>query len=182
MQFKATIFAALMGFAMLASLDANAAKQCINSHDGTMESRKNPRVGPNATLYGSICDIWLTPKPQVQVPQPTPTHKKPRWTLCINGVDLKTGGPCWDHGHGHGHGHGWHHGHRPTYPITIRGPQAFDVLRNGYILQSDITWDGWSVYLVKYFGHGNTRLYRCRVSPNGNWAECRPRNTNKWSR
>ena len=165
MQCTATIFAALMGFAMLASLDANAAKQCINSHDGTLEARKNPRVGAGATLYGDICNSWS--QPNVQVPQPTPTHKKPRWTLCINGVDLKTGGPCWNHGHG------WNHGHRPNYPITLRGPQAFDVLHNGYILRSHTDWNGWSVYLVKYHGHRNySRLYNCRIAPSGNWAEC----------
>ena len=179
MQFKATIFAALMGFAMLASLDANAAQQCINSHDGTMESRKNPRVGPNATLFGSICDIYR--QPSIQAPQPTPTQKKSRWTLCINGVDLKTGRPCWLDNPGHRHGHGWHHGHRPQ-PITLRGPQAFEVLRNGYILSNYLAWDHWMVYTVKYYGHRqHSRIYNCRVSPNGNWAECTTQ-PNKWSR
>ena len=137
MQFKATIFAALMGFAMLASLDANA--------------------GGNTT-----------------------------WTLCINGVDFKTGGYCnpgWGHGHGHrhrnpGHGHGHGHGHhnpghntRPGF-ITLRGPQAYDVIRNGYIMSSRIGWDGNELYRVKYFGHGHRpRIYDCRITPMGR-ASC----------
>ena len=138
MQFKATIFAALMGFAMLASLDANA--------------------GGNTT-----------------------------WTLCINGVDFKTGGYCggprrhgW-HNPGHGHGHGHHnpgHGHnnpghntRPGF-ITLRGPQAYDVIRNGYIMSSRVAYDGNELYRVKYFGHGHRpRIYDCRITPMGR-ASC----------
>ena len=162
MKFKATIFAALMGFTMMTSLDAYAGKHCINSHDGTSESRKNPRVGANATLYGDICDIW---RPEPIITQ-KPRHK-PNWQFCINGIDIKTGRHCWE-----SDSEWWNHGHRPR-PITVQGPQAFDVLRNGMILNNHTNWSGWSTYLVKYFGHRrHSRLYNCRVSPNGRWAEC----------
>ena len=141
MKFKATIFAALMGFAMLASLDANA--------------------GGNST-----------------------------WTLCINGVDLKTGGWCGTprHGHGwhkpgHGHGHGHHnpgHGHGHNNPghnvrpgfITLRGHQAYNLIRTGYIMDSSIGWDGNELYRVKTFGHGHRpRIWDCRITPAG-FASC----------
>ena len=164
MKFKTTIFAALMGFAMLASLDANAGQQCINSHDGTLEARKNPRVGPNSTLYGDVCNTWR-PAPIV-TPQPThPPKHGSKWQVCINGVDIRTGGGCWNNPN-------WHHGHGHQ-TITLRGPQAFDVLRNGYILRNNTDWNGWSTYLVKYHGHRyHSRMYNCRVSPSGNWVEC----------
>ena len=137
MKFKATIFAALMGFAMLASLDANA--------------------GGNST-----------------------------WTLCINGVDLKTGGWCGTPRHGHGWhkpGHGHHnpgHGHGHNNPghnvrpgfITLRGHQAWNVIHNGYIMTSRVAYDGNELYRVKTFGHGHRpRIWDCRVTPMGR-ASC----------
>lgn len=137
MKFKATIFAALMGFAMLASLDANA--------------------GGNST-----------------------------WTLCINGVDLKTGGWCGTPRHGHGWhkpGHGHHnpgHGHGHNNPghnvrpgfITLRGHQAWNVIHNGYVMTSRVAYDGNELYRVKTFGHGHRpRIWDCRVTPMGR-ASC----------
>ena len=108
------------------------------------------------------------------------------WTLCINGVDFRTGGYCgqprhkWrphqprhDHGHGHGHGnsHKPRHDDRPGF-ITLRGQQAFNVIRNGYIISSRVAYDGNELYRVKYFGYGHrVRIYDCRVSPVGR-AEC----------
>ncbi len=108
-----------------------------------------------------------------------------QWTLCINGVDLKTGGHCgqprhdWRprHGHGHGHGHDSHqprhdgHNVRPGF-ITLRGQQAYDVIRNGYIISSRVAYDGNELYRVKYIGYGHqVRIYDCRVTPMGR-ADC----------
>ena len=141
---------AVLALLLMSTTSAYAGSQCINSHDGTLEARKNHRVGPNHTLYGS------------------------RWQLCINGIDISNGGHCSVNDHTW-----WHHGDRAR-PITLKGPQAFDVLRRGSILSTNRNWEGWTTYLVKYFGHHerhsngtrHSRLYNCRVSPNGNWAEC----------
>jgi len=160
---------------LMGTTTAYAGSQCINSHDGTLEARKNMRVGPNHTLYGDICNSWKPnvwrPVPRVS-PPPTQRHGS-KWQLCINGVDISNGGRCSVNDHTW-----WNHGQHAR-PITLKGPQAFDVLRNGSILSNNRNWEGWTTYLVKYFGHqrhfGGTRhsrLYNCRVSPNGNWAEC----------
>jgi hypothetical protein len=110
-----------------------------------------------------------------------------QWTLCINGVDFKTGGYCgqprqdWRPRHGHGHGHknpGHGHGHnnpghnvRPGF-ITLIGQQAYDVIRNGYIMSSRVAYDGNELYRVKYIGYDHrVRIYDCRVSPMGR-ADC----------
>ena len=106
-----------------------------------------------------------------------------QWSLCINGVDIKTGGYCgqsrndWRPRHGHGHGHGHGNSHQPQHNvrpgfITLRGQQAFDVIRNGYIMSSRVAYDGNELYRVKYFGYGHrVRIYDCRVSPVGR-ADC----------
>jgi len=111
-----------------------------------------------------------------------------QWTLCINGVDFKTGGHCsqsrndWRPRQGHGHGHGYqpprhnghnHNGHnvRPGF-ITLRGQQAYDVVQNGYIMSSRVAYDGNELYRVKYFGNGHqVRIYDCRITPMGR-ADC----------
>ncbi len=148
---------------LMGTTAAYAGKQCINSDDGTLESRKNPRLGTASVLYGSICDTWR-PGPVTGGGQKS--HPKSGWQLCINGIDIKTGRHCWQ-----SNNDWWNHGQRPR-PVTLKGPQAFDVLHHGRILSNHMDWNGWSVYLVKYRGHRHSRLYNCRVSPNGNWAEC----------
>jgi hypothetical protein len=167
---------AVLALLLMSTTSAYAGSQCINSHDGTLEARKNHRVGPNHTLYGDICNSWRPPvwRPVPRVTTPPTQRHGSRWQLCINGIDISNGGHCSVNDHTW-----WHHGDRAR-PITLKGPQAFDVLRRGSILSTNRNWEGWTTYLVKYFGHHerhsngtrHSRLYNCRVSPNGNWAEC----------
>jgi hypothetical protein len=167
---------AVLALLLVSTTSAYAGSQCINSHDGTLEARKNHRVGPNHTLYGDICNSWRPPvwRPVPRVTTPPTQRHGSRWQLCINGIDISNGGHCSVNDHTW-----WHHGDRAR-PITLKGPQAFDVLRRGSILSTNRNWEGWTTYLVKYFGHHerhsngtrHSRLYNCRVSPNGNWAEC----------
>jgi len=167
MRFSTTIFAALMGFAMLASIDANAhnnhgqlpAGSCYNSPTGSMYDRKTDRYPPTHILSGDYCNIhnpgWVEPTPQ----------DNPKFEVCVNGISLITGLRCsftpgewWDQGH---HYHG-----------KIKGSEAFHLIRTGRILSSRITHNGWTRLVVKTHRHNRWAMYNCKVSPNGNWAVC----------
>ena len=96
---------------------------------------------------------------------------KPRWSICINGVDLKTGQQC-----DGDTGFGWN---KPR-KITATGDEALDVLTNmNPILGSGYDQNGFFRQIGVYNGRyqpAQGRVFRCTVSPEGYKYTCQSLN------
>ena len=126
-------------------------QQCINSKDGTDESRLNKNVGPNIMLFGDICGQRAT------VPAAPTQEDEPRWSICVNGVSL-TGVPC----------DGWIQKDEPRNRHHVRGRDAINLIRTGDILSSWMDNQGSVLFIVSKHQY----VYSCRANPANNIYKC----------
>ena len=155
MKFKATILAALMGFGLLASVEADA--DCITNANGSVTCGTADQM-PSGSLNTTNNNNNTTPN------HFTPGHK-PKWFICINGVDIKTGLRCHDDWN-------FHHHRR----IKATGDDAVDVLVNMRpVLGSGYDSNGYYRQIGIYngtFRPAQGRMFRCLVAPNGYDLTC----------
>ncbi len=153
MKFYGIIMTALMGFALLASADADAGAR---PDCGTTNSAADAACRAGLTNHGSSSGNTTTNN----------QGNGFQWEICINGINLQ-GQSC--------QGDSWGTWNKPRQ-ITARGRDAIELIRNGKILASDIDASGQYRLIVTYHGQyrpAQGKTFSCTVSPDARQFECR---------
>ena len=161
MKFSATILAALMGFALLASADANATEsevcRVLRAQGDPCTESDIPKL-PHKSFHNDT--------PGSTGSSVLPSDKGFKWEICINGINL-LGEQCQNDT--------WGNWNRPRQ-LTATGRDAIEVIRNSKVLASGIDGQGHYRLIVTYHGQyrpAKGRTFSCTVSADARRVECR---------
>ena len=165
---------AVLVLGLVMPFDASA--DCVTNANGSVTCGTSDQVGDGSLATGGNNNTgsgnnnnsghnWGSRTSDLSEPN------KPKWSICINGVNLKTGQQCDDDA-----GFGWN---KPR-KLTATGNEALDVLTNmNPILGSGYDQNGFFRQIGVYNGRyqpAQGRVFRCTVSPEAYKYTCQSLN------